>query len=491
MNVAEAIEQRSLEDPHAIALIDGRRLISFAALDRAILQIGSALMREGVAPGDMVAITMGQSALHVATLLALARIGAISVQLRPALPEQARAETAARFGAKFLVADAARHALPELPTVTPEASVFEPGEGAPQRFAAIGGGEDLWRIALSSGTTGVPKAVAVSHRRLIDSAWFYASLPETSGGARSLIYIDLNALVAMHAVLRQLIAGRTAVLVPGAEPALFVDAVDRHGVDTCLLSPALLAGLAAAVHGDAPRCRSLRIWVTGGLLSPVERDRARALVSPHLLTRYGASETGALAVAGPEVHARAPGAVGRMLPWNRAQAVDERNQPLPPGERGLLRFQGAEIPDGYYDDPQASIDAFRDGWFYPGDVGRVTADGLLFVEGRLDEMLNVGGRKVNANDVDAVLLAQPGVVEAAAFVGHAPDGAAVLLAAVVAPERFDEPALIEACRATLGVGPARVVRVRALPRNAGGKTDRGELSRRARVSVGTEGNVEG
>lgn len=487
MNVAEAIEQRSLEDPHAIALVDGRRLISFAALDRTILQIGSTLMREGVSPGDIVAITMGQSALHVATLLALARIGAISVQLRPALPADARAATAARFGAKSLVADSTRHALPELLTVALDASLFEAREDAPRRFAAVGGGEDVWRIALSSGTTGAPKAIAVSHRRVIESAWFYASSPQTSGGARSLVYIDLNVLVGMHAVLRQLIAGRTAVLVPGATPALFFDAVDRHAVDTCLLSPALLAGLAAAVQGDAPRCRSLRIWVTGGLLSPAERDRARALLSPHLLTRYGASETGAVAVADADVHARAPGAVGRMLPWNRAQAVDESDRPLAAGERGFLRFQGAEIHEGYYDDPEASAMAFRDGWFYPGDIGRVTADGLLFVEGRLDEMLNVGGQKVNANDVDAALLAQPGVVEAAAFVGRAPDGAAVLLAAVVAPERFDEGALIEGCRTKLGVGPARIARVRALPRNAGGKVDRGELSRRARVSVGTGG----
>ena len=172
----------------------------------------------------------------------------------------------------------------------------------------------------------------------------------------------------------------------------------------------------------------------GGTLPETLRKRAQARITPNLYMVYGATETWLLALADPRTLEAYPGTAGKVLPWIEAQAVDEADRPLPAGESGVLRFRGKGVASGYHgvpEDPTGMHKAFRNGWCYVGDVGRVTAEGLLYVEGRVDDVINVGGPKINSSVVEGVLLSHPDVKEVAAFGVRSPEGRDWLVAAVV------------------------------------------------------------
>jgi acyl-coenzyme A synthetase/AMP-(fatty) acid ligase len=385
----------------------------------------------------------------------------------------------------LVVRESSLAATPVGAEVLLDAGLFEPSKLPAPRVACADASGRPWRLALSSGTTGVPKAVAVSHAALDTSAWLYGGVPQARGGRRHLLFLDLNAAVSMNMALRRLVSGDPVVLVPGVSPDRFFDAVDRYGIDASRISPHMLGLLADHAPGGALRCPGLTLTVTGGALPAALRERAARLVTDRILVSYGSTETGSLALVDAEQRARRPDAAGLLLPWAQAQAVDDAHRPLPPGETGRLRFRGPEVATGYVDDPRADQASFRDGWFYPGDLGSLAADGMLLLAGRTDEILDAGGRKVNANEVDAALLEHPDVAEAAAFVALTPAGRPLLIGAVVSRGAFDAAALLAHARSRLGpAAPDRVVAVSSLPRNESGKVLRSRLAAAARIGAG-------
>lgn len=480
-NIADQIEARARERPWAVACIDAGTPLSFGRIDAAVHRAAASLQAAGIAAGAVVGTTLGQSALHLVIVLAVARLGAVSVTLRPPLTPEQRAAVAVRYGVQFVVREPGLPGTPVGVELLVDASLLDPQPGGLVRVPSADASGRPWRLALSSGTTGVPKAVAMSHGALEASAWLYRGVPAVAGGRRHLLFLDLNASVSMNMALRRLIAGDTVVLVPSVSPESFFDAVDRYGIDGTRVSPYMLGLLADRAPGGAQRCPGLEVVVTGGALPPALRERATQRITDRLLVSYGSTETGSLAIAPATVRVDRPEAAGALLPWAQAQAVDEEHRPLPPGETGRLRFRGPEVAQAYVDDPEADARSFHDGWFYPGDLGSIGPDGMLLLAGRADDMLDVGGRKVNANEVDAALMDHADVAEAASFVALTSAGRPLLVAAVVSRGAFDEGALRQHCRARLGSSaPDRILAVPSLPRNATGKVQRKRLAASAR-----------
>jgi acyl-CoA synthetase (AMP-forming)/AMP-acid ligase II len=185
-----------------------------------------------------------------------------------------------------------------------------------------------------------------------------------------------------------------------------------------------------------------------------------------------------VAEAPAELLERLPGCAGFVHPWNKVQIVDEANRPLPFGAEGIVRIWSTSIVSGYLGDPPENRTAFQDGWFYPGDLGTVTKEGLLTITGRASEVINAGGVKVSPDLINNVLTGMHGIVEAAAFGVDYPDRPTEIWTAVVAPQPLDEAALIDSCRKTLGGrAPQRIVRVERIPRNPMGKVLTAELRR--------------
>ena len=343
-----------------------------------------------------------------------------------------------------------------------------------------------WRISLSSGTTGRPKGVHWRHASTLSYLLMREALAPMGPGTRLLAFRDVDASIGLRPCVNQLVAGGTIAFARSTELTAFFGAVTAQRVTHAVASPGLLYDLIAAARGGAgPRCPGLAsLAVGGGTLPAALVAEARRWLTPNLYNQYGASEVGLLALATPQLLADAPACSGRVAPWVEAQAVDEAGRELPAGDSGALRFRAECFPDRFVDDPQASARAFREGWFYPGDFGRVTRDGLLYVEGRVDDFVNLGGLKVNPEEVERVLERHAGVVEAAAFGVRRDDGER-LYSAVVCRGAFDERSLLEHCRGVLGkFAPTRVFRLERLPRNAAGKVLRRELAARVRRNDG-------
>ncbi len=176
------------------------------------------------------------------------------------------------------------------------------------------------------------------------------------------------------------------------------------------------------------------------------------------------------------VLARREGAVGFLIPTVEAQVLDAEGVPAPPERMGVLRIKAEGLFDGYLEDEAATASALRDGWFYPGDLAILAADGLLSIEGRLAEFMNLGGVKIAPPAVDEAALVCQGVVDAAAFSVPDPQGIERPWIAVVRGEGFEEAVLINALADRWpALRRTRSAFIDKIPRNAMGKAERQRL----------------
>jgi len=213
--------------------------------------------------------------------------------------------------------------------------------------------------------------------------------------------------------------------------------------------------------------------------------QARAQLGGNIQHAYGAAELGYVAGASVDLLENQPGAVGFVAPGIEVQAVDAEHRPLAPGGEGLLRIRSATCVDAYLGDPEASALAFRDGWFYPGDVGAVTERGLVSVSGRSGEMINAGGVKASPRDIENVVLQNPDVAEAAAFAMNNPaTGVDEIWVAIVQKKPIIMEAMHRHCLDKLGQrAPRSILIAEKLPRNERGKVLHEELVRFAAASA--------
>ena len=169
-----------------------------------------------------------------------------------------------------------------------------------------------------------------------------------------------------------------------------------HGVTHASMSPAQVHTLVDqfAIHDNhCPNLVCLRIG--GGPLSPGLLEKARSTLTPNVFVIYGATESGVLSYATPEMLEFQPSSVGKLLSGVEIEVVDEDNKPQRSGELGFLRSRYEDQVTQYHLDDERSRKHFRDGWFYSGDMGRIDSDGFLYIEGRADEQLNIGGLNIN------------------------------------------------------------------------------------------------
>ena len=246
------------------------------------------------------------------------------------------------------------------------------------------------------------------------------------------------------------------------------------------MTPILLRGLLGVLpHGFTPR-PGWRLQVGGSAL-PASLAREAALrITPDVWIGYGATESSRIAAA-PAISVQdVPGAVGVAPAGAVVEIVDEAGRPLPDGESGELRVRSWRTADGYLDDPAATAARFRDGWYHTGDIARrVPAGhplaGRLVIEGRLDERMNLGGRKFMPQVLEGPALECPGVLDAAAFAVPAPDGLDQCWLAVSAGPGFDRDSLAPHLANYPGLPKNRFAWVEAIPRNAMGKVERTRL----------------
>ncbi len=472
MNITDPIRRLAEATPDAVACVsDQRPDISYGDLDAMIDAIARRALDLGVRPGDRVAIdSMIGEFPFLAVALAIARIGALS--FHPGAPDE-RIDAA--------IALPGRGSDVRAPRLDVEAGWFlaPPRGGRPPPLPAHQDGASIFRIFQTSGTTGTPKQVAMSHdliARRVASRIRSLTLPKP---LRTMSKIRTVATYGFMTCLRTLWEGGTIVEPPrrGDDADAIGDAIARHRVTNFVVPPGILGPMVLAMREGLGPFPSLDVVeVSGSRLTDQLARLAIERVSPNLLSMYGSTETGVTSVAPIRDVMGRPGAVGRIVPGMEVQAVDDTGAPLPPDAEGILRFR-SEICVTSYADETGPSHAFRDGWFHSRDVGYVATDGMLVIGGRLDERLNVGGAKISPETLEQRVLELPDILDVAAFAYPTSLGVDRVGIAIVVRPSFDFDRFKAQCTKKLGVfAPGIVLRVDAIPRNEVGKTSRARLA---------------
>ncbi|BBK36284.1 acyl-CoA synthetase [Allostella sp. ATCC 35155] len=469
----------------APAVIHADRQVGYGALDSAVCRAAGWLAREGVRPGTVVALTLVDPLAYLLLSLTLLRMGAIQASLTPGTPPGMRADLLRLIRPAMTVTDAAAGtddpAVLHLPDI--ESWIEATGDVPAPPFPDA---EALAVLAVGSGSTGRPKVIPVRQRHLIARSLNDLAGWPVAPGERVLILQAAGTLTHLARSLFALHAGATLVIAGDAPRAdrfaAIGELIDRHRIRHLHCTPPG-AGLLVRAFQDAtePRFPDLRVRIGAAIVGPRLRADVRRVLSPVLSINYGANEVGSIACGSPGLLHRHPEAVGRALPWNAVEIVDPDGRPVAPGTTGRIRVRGPAVVAEYLEDPQATAERFRDGWFYPGDIGMCTPDGAIHLAGRDDDMMILAGVNIFPAEIERLLEAHPAIDEVVVLAIPSPTFQDIPAAFVTTRAPVTESEILSHARDRLGFRAPRQVHILdAMPRNAAGKIVRAELRARAR-----------
>jgi acyl-CoA synthetase (AMP-forming)/AMP-acid ligase II len=471
--------------------------VTFGHWERESNRLAHGLQAKGVAKGDLVAIYLEADHIlsFIVTYSAVHKIGAVSVPMNYRLspPEvQAILEHAdvAAIVCSRTLAPAVASLLGTLPSLVVAATVgtapvdgflgLEDVKSADDAAIQVPvDGDDLADVMYTSGTTGRPKGVAVRLRNL-------AMMPNTRPawhGSKWLTATPVFTFAGLGFIYNPMKAGMTVLYLPRFDAGEWLEVVERERPLIAFVVPAMARLLIHHPAFESADLSSLKRLVLGSApLAPDTLLRLQArLPDAAVLNSYGMTEGGhATFSMDPEGSRTHPGAVGRPTPPVEVRIVDDEANEVPTGEVGEVTTRNPGGHREYYKDPEASARMWEGGWLHSGDLGFLDADGYLYIVGRKKEMIVRGGMNVYADDVEAVLQAHPAVVEAAVIaVPHEVLGEDVAAFVVLRPgtvlTREDLQGFAGERLADYKV-PRQVTFLDQLPRNAGGKVLKSQLT---------------
>ncbi len=489
--------------PNKPLAVFGDDVVTYEGMEHWAAALGAGLHARGVGTGDVVGLLSYNNLEFLATIFAANHLGAIAMPInwRLAAPELRFILEHSR--ARALVCDDALVALADEATADFDHDLARIGIGGAdvagwERFADLGAdaaprarapaaADDLHRLMYTSGTTGRPKGVMITHANL---AWKnYAHIAEFGFTADDvgLACGPLYHVGALDLVTTSMIAvGATTVVHRVFDAERVVDEIERSRVTTVWAAPAMVRAILDVPGIETRDLSSVRVIIAGGEKMPIpyiERLRT-TFPSAWFADAYGLTET----VSGDTFLDREStvsklGSVGRPCQYLELELWDERGTPVPVGERGEVVLRGPKVFKGYWRDPDATSAAFAGGWFHTGDIGVMDADGYLSIVDRLKDMIVSGGENIASSEVERVLYEHGSVLEVA-VVGRPDDrwGEVPVAYVVLTPTATTTPAeLIEHCGRNLArfKVPKAVVLVDELPRNPSGKVLKRELRERS------------
>ncbi|MFF9134886.1 acyl-CoA synthetase [Streptomyces sp. NPDC014806] len=466
--------------PARVAVTYGERSWTYEQLDDAVSRAAAALLGRGLAPGDRVAAYGHNSDAYLIAFLACARAGLVHVPVNQHLTGDDLAYLVRQSGSTLVLTD------PDLAGRLPEGSRTlalrdadgsllgllagaEPYDGPEPRS------EDLVQLLYTSGTTALPKGAMMTHRALVHEYLSAITALDLSAGDRPVHSLPLYHSAQMHVFLLPYLAvGATNVILDAPDGERLFDLIEAGRCDSLFAPPTVWIALANRPDFATRDLAGLRKAYYGASIMPVpvlERLRARL---PHLAfyNCFGQSEIGPLAtVLGPDEHEGRMDSCGRPVLFVDARVVDEDGKDVPDGTPGEIVYRSPQLCEGYWDKPEESAEAFRDGWFHSGDLAVRDADGYFTIVDRVKDVINSGGVLVASRQVEDALYTHEAVAEAA-VIGLPDERWIEAVTAVVVPRgEVTEEELIAHAREKLAAfkAPKRVVFVDALPRNASGK----------------------
>jgi acyl-CoA synthetase (AMP-forming)/AMP-acid ligase II len=473
--LSDPIFEHALTRPDALALVQRDTRLTYAALARQISQAAIHLQSLGIAPGDVIAVSLGFGIDAVVLTLALLRLGAVPVDIAGIRPD-ALAVPIARFQVRRILAPSMID-LPEGVICHPVDAAFHAAT------AALGGDRRQARdpaaihlLHLAADRRGAPKAIAVTqHQMLARMRTARLLYPDifAPGPPPVLLLSGGLGFAAMTLMATQFALGRpTGLLPPDLEAPRLARLIEGAGDAVALVSETLCRKFLALAPAQGllfPKLRGL--LHTTAILTADEQSALTQRLAAKAWSLRGTPATGFVAAHLP----------GPIAPGIWAEAADGAGHVLPPATIGHLRFRGPGVSHGLFRAPPAeqTAEGFHNGWYSPGEIGTISATFALAITGQTADLLRRRGTDIHVPHLEAVLRAHPGTSDAAVVAIIPPDTKdPLLIAFAVAKGEPDMQGLAKHCASALPATrrPDRLAAIAQIPRLADGSIDRRKLA---------------
>ena len=495
--IFEDLRRSAVDSPNRVAILvpDGPR-VTFRELDAASDRIAAGLHRHGIGLGDVVAVSLGNRPEFAMAYYGVLKAGAT---LSPVNPLFRVDEVTARFldcGARvwILAPEAAAATLNEVRGRVPSLrEVFVTGSPAWEDLLATPGEapaphirprEDVAVLPYSSGTTGMPKGVMLTHFNITSNVRQSIVARGLSGDDILLNHLPLYHIYGMTVLMAMPFSrGLTTILMPRFDAGLVLAHIARYGPTRYYTVPPAVLALVRHPAITHTSCRSIRTMTAAAAPLPlVLAEEFEAKTGVPVRMGYGLTETSPTTHVHPDEAPR-PGTCGTPISDTEQRIVDtETGRELSPGQPGEILVKGPQVMRGFWRHPEATAEVLRDGWLHTGDIGMIDQDGYLTVVDRKKDMIKYKAYPVAPFELEELLMKHPAVADCAVVGAPDPDGFEVPKAYVVlrpgAPGDRDELMAFVADR----VAPYKKVRqvefVREIPRSPSGKILRRVLKER-------------
>jgi long-chain acyl-CoA synthetase len=489
MNIANELIDAAGRWPDGTALLFDDQAIGFGTLAQRAGRWQDGLQRLGVQAGDRIAMLLPNSPEFAYGYYATVALGAVFVPLDPVLKADELAEILADLQPRLLVvANGSEAAAREALTVKGDtlalytvADVEQTGRPAPLAPLTLNAATTTAVVLYTSGTVGGPKGVMLSHDALPHSM---QAMIEVFGMGPGDVYglaVPMSHISGPMLLGTAMRGGMTLLLIDRFVPSRFLDEAERHGMTLAHMVPPMAHAL---LHSRGThRLEGFRHLLTFGMTASPEMLHQFHARWPHigLSSGYGLTETGPLVVLGPATFPPEKfGAVGERLAYAGVRIVDDEGHDVPAGDSGEVWLSGPSLMQGYFRRPALTADMMPDGWFHTGDIGMFDADGYLWIQGRLKDVINVAGLKVYAPEVEDAIYKHPQVAEVA-VIGITGGLKGEAVRAVVVPKpgaTLTAGDIVDHCRGLLAdykVPRQVTIREESLPRSRTGKINKEAL----------------
>ena len=506
MNTVEFLQISSAVVPEREALVDmggTQKRVTYGEMAPAVTRLANALLGLGIEKGQKIAIMSVNSADYVIAYYACATLGVTFVPLAARAKDEELtymvnvSECVAAFVSERY-ADLVMRIQPTLTHTKHFISFDGPRDGYIdyQELVANGSEEDLWVeiddsdptiIIFTSGTTALPKGVVLTYMDLTAYVINTMSPADPEIHEKTLSSVPFSHVAGATAMMSSIWGGRTLLILPQFTPELWLKAVHEEGGSHSFVVPTMLKRIMEVPDFDKYNLSSLKLITYGAAPMPYEVVRHACEVFPPkgvgLMNAYGQTEsTSTLTFLGPDDHdlsvdtekriARLR-SVGQPMPDVTIGIMDERNNLLASGEEGEICVQSDRVMKGYFQQEEATSTAIINGWLHTGDVGKVDADGYLFITGRKKDLIIRGGENISPGEIENALEDHPKIDEAAVI--GVPDvewGEVVKAVLVLKPGEtisLDEVMQYSKTKLASFKAPQYVAVVDELPRNPLGK----------------------
>jgi fatty-acyl-CoA synthase len=512
LSVPQLLEKAAKENPHKEAVYDLRRRITYGDLHKEVHRLASALVSLGIKQGDRVGVCLPNWLETVQLFFAIAKIGAIAVPFNPKYRQHEVEHIMKNSGMKVVFIceelekniglDLIQAKVGKVITVRFTKAGIDSFEQLiarspeqPLPAVELDSYRDLFCILYTSGTTGSPKGVMITHRSVVQSGIAIANSLKCNANDVFLICTPIFHIFGMACNLMSAVYSQVKmVLQERYSPKEALQLIEREKVTIHHAVPAMFKMELNILNFESFDLSSLRAGITGADVCPLDTVKAiREKMGMVLCISFGTTETGAVTITPFEAtEDRIFETVGKALEGNEVKIVNDRREVLPPGQIGEIACRGFGVMKGYYNMPKQTAEVLdQDGWYYTGDLGVMDEHGYIQFVGRKKELIIRGGYNIYPKEIENVLQQHPSVL-ASAVIGLPEPVLGESVYAVIQPKEgvhVTETEILEFLRPLLADYklPNKVVFVPQFPITASGKIQKGKLKDMLKVFEHREG----